>query len=680
MMEKNVDLEVKALSPMTSAEADGRCEVRPWNRQYTLSDSPFLSSILSGDEELLAAPMRLVGIENGRELVVQNVASHLIHGYEGGKEVKACQYMQSSRFIYNTSLSAEYDGLMDWHLTIASHGRSVAQVFGLNACDTDPRELTRLWLEIPLKKSAALSYQYAPQAKIRIDGEVPNMPMELYAAGAMPKKSLTLPFVQQLFVGNDRAGFSLFFETNKHWQPADAARVIECLVEEDAVVIRVHLLDSEPKSWLNKGDGNGLHLFPISFRIGMQVTPIKPFPKQPYAEKNMHIDCFKKIPVNYEDFLFTNFEETPEIAIDRIARLGVNTLYIHEKWNDMQNSPMLTTTAAKRLRLIVDEAHKRGMKVIPYFGYELSTLSPIYGKKSEEYLYSDITGHWYRYPWQRAMQVCYNSNWQEDFIAGIERLYDEFGFDGLYLDSIMTSRGCRNEKHGCGYRDEEGKLHMTYPVFAIRNLMRRLCALVEKRGGIICSHSYGTFPVATMAFSHVIWEGESVQSHFMKGALERVPEDYYRAIYTGRNLGVLVNMLCYSNPPIWTFREAMSNALPYGIIPKPVDTGSPLEDMSALWQILDAFPVEGAEWKPYFENGATASDENLRVSYYETEDEMLVFVANMYKAPITGATVTLPITPKKIEDAEGGNLLAEGNASVTLDVASFDHRILRVTK
>ena len=59
---------------------------------------------------------------------------------------------------------------------------------------------------------------------------------------------------------------------------------------------------------------------------------------------------------------------------------------------------------------------------------------------------------------------------------------------------------------------------------------------------------------------------------------------------------------------------------------------------------------------------------------------MLVFVANMYKAPITGATVTLPITPKKIEDAEGGNLLAEGNASVTLDVASFDHRILRVTK
>ena len=104
MMEKNVDLEVKALSPMTSAEADGRCEVRPWNRQYTLSDSPFLSSILSGDEELLAAPMRLVGIENGRELVVQNVASHLIHGYEGGKEVKACQYMQSSRFIYNTSL------------------------------------------------------------------------------------------------------------------------------------------------------------------------------------------------------------------------------------------------------------------------------------------------------------------------------------------------------------------------------------------------------------------------------------------------------------------------------------------------------------------------------------------------------------------------------------------------
>ena len=158
-MNKEFDLESKALTPITLNDDGNVCEILPWNRKYTMSDSPFLSSIISGGEEMLASPMRLVGIENGKEIVISGVTSTSIHGYEYGKEVKACQYMQSSRFIFNTNVSAEYDGMMDWGLTIASHGNWVAQAFGLAKPDTDPRDLSRLWLEIPLKKSAAISYQ-----------------------------------------------------------------------------------------------------------------------------------------------------------------------------------------------------------------------------------------------------------------------------------------------------------------------------------------------------------------------------------------------------------------------------------------------------------------------------------------------------------------------------------------
>lgn len=681
MTDKDYKLESSALCPISASARDGRCEVTPWNRKYTLDGSPFLSSIISGGEELLAAPMRLVGLENGNEIVVTDVTSDTIYGYEEGKEIKACQYMRSSRFLYNISLSAEYDGMMDWSLTLATHGNWVAQTFGLAKQDTDPRDLGRLWLEIPLKKSAAISYQYSPQGPALFDGKRPDMPVELYAAGAMPKESLALPFVHQLYVGNDKAGFALFFESDKNWQVDDPGHAIECIVGESEVVIRVHLLDSEPCMWKNsKGSNNGINLMPISFRIGMQVTPIKPFPKDPYTEHNMHIDCFKKILEPYEEFLFTPFGDTNEIAIDRIARMGVNTLYIHEKWNDMQNSPFLTRTAANRLKLIVDEAHKRGMKVMPYFGYEISTLSPLFNEKYEEVIYGDMTWHWYRFPWQRAPQVCYNSSWQDIFVENVEKLMDEFGFDGLYLDSIITSRPCRNEKHGCGYRDADGNLHYTYPVFAIRNLMKRLCAAVEKRGGTICSHSYGTFPVATMAFSHVMWEGESLQALFMKGALQRVPEGYYRAVYTGRNLGIPVNMLCYSNPPSWTFDEAMSNALPYGIIPKPVDTGEPLEYMSKLWRILDSFDIASAEWRPYFDNDVEVSTEDVRISYYDSSDGMLVFAANVKRSPTQGVSIRLPISVSEITDAESGELLALNSNGFSTDVEGFGHRIFRIKK
>lgn len=674
------ELECSALCPLSATYENGRCEIIPWNRKYTLDGSPFLSSVISGAEELLAAPMRLVGTENGKELCIKNVYSQLIHGYEAGKVVKACQHMQSARFVFNTSLSAEYDGMMDWHLTVSTHGRSVAQFFGIAESDTSPRELTRLWLEIPLKKDAATSYQYAPQAEALIDEIRPDMSPALYAAGAVPKKSLALPFIHQLFVGNDRVGFSVFFESDKGWQVENAERAIECITDEDTVVIRIHLLDSEPKTWLEKGEDNGIGLMPLTFRIGMQATPIKPFPKNPYTERNMHIDCFKKILEPYETFLFSPFGDTSELAIDRIARLGVNTLYIHEKWNDIQNSPFLTSDTARRLKRIVSEAHKRGMKVIPYFGYELSTLSPLYGEKAEEFLCSDITWHWYRFPWQRAPQVCQNSGWQDVFVESVEHLLDEFGFDGLYLDSIYPTRACRNEKHGCGYRDNDGVLHATYPVFAVRNLMKRLCAIVEKRGGTICSHSFGVFPVTAMAFSHVMWEGESLQTYLMKGLLESVPEDHYRAVYTGRNFGIRVNMLCYSNPPAWTFREAMANTLPFGIIPKPVDTGEPLEDMSKLWRILDGFDIENAKWKPYFENDVTLSTDDVRLSYYETEDALLCLAANMKKIPCKQVTVVLPAKAKCITDEENGLVLATDTREFTVEFDSFGCRIFKVEK
>ncbi len=667
-------LEASTLCPITLNTDGIKKEINVWNRKYTLSDSPLLSSIISNGQELLASPMRLVGTENGKELVISDVKSCFMHG-EDGYSASACQYMQTPRFIINTTLTAEYDGCMDWHVTVATHGPTVAQAFGLAQSDKGDRLLTRLWLEIPLKKECAISYQYAPIVKPLINGEYPDTAPELCHIGEMPSHSLTLPFVHQVFLSNDSAGFAVFFESDENWQPESKDRVIECVREDDCVILRLRLLDSEPVSWYDKGNNGGHNLMPLSFRIGMQATPVKPFPADPYKERNVHIDCFKKIPQSYEEFLFKPFEDTDEIVIDRIKRLGVNTLYIHEKWNDIQNSPFLTEDSANRLKLIVSEAHKRGMKVIPYFGYEISSLSPRY---SEDYLYSDMKWHWYRYPWQRAPQVCYNSGWQDIFVEQLEKIMDEFGFDGLYLDSITTCRACKNEKHGCGYRDREGNLHETYPVFAVRKLMKRLCEMVERRGGTICTHSSGNFAMATMAFSHCFWDGETVQCQFLNGTLQRAPEGYYRSMYTGRNIGLPINMLCYSNPPKWTFRQAMSNALPYGIIPKPVDVGEPLEDMSRLWNVLDGFSVADARWMPYFNNAVKVSSDAVRFSYYEREGQMLAFVANMVNEPSGKVSIELPIKVKQITDAISGELITDDTACFSLELGGFDHKILKI--
>ena len=161
----------------------------------------------------------------------------------------------------------------------------------------------------------------------------------------------------------------------------------------------MRLIDEEPYAWrhLDKNDPKErTYLEPLSFRFGILTTPVKPLENNLVREKAVHIDCFKKIPESYEQFLGGEYENTGEITLDRMKRLGVNTLYLHEKWNDLQNSPFLTTKTDKRLCYIIDECHKRNIKVIPYFGYEISTLSPYFSEMIRDVeVTSDKIGRWY---------------------------------------------------------------------------------------------------------------------------------------------------------------------------------------------------------------------------------------------------------------------------------------------
>jgi hypothetical protein len=134
-------------------------------------------------------------------------------------------------------------------------------------------------------------------------------------------------------------------------------------------LLRIRLLDNEPIQWKVKGTANGQDLFPISYRFGWIATPIKKFPENPYSEKNLHF----MPPENYVDFLLGQYKDTGEITLDRIKRLGVNTLYIHEKWNDIQNSPFLTRNTAEKIKKVVEAAHKR-YKGFIVFCYEISSL------------------------------------------------------------------------------------------------------------------------------------------------------------------------------------------------------------------------------------------------------------------------------------------------------------------
>ena len=664
---------MKVMSPWTPLALKNEGEsvtVGVYGRTYRADTRSFLSSITSQGEELLSAPIRFVLCEDGEEYTTLDgwqcfpMAEH----DEGYADVIGAA--ESRQFVLNTAVHTEFDGCMDITLTVVPRGRSVAQCFGLELMKPYGYRLDKLYMEIPLRREAAEHFQFYPK----------NPGTGVLESGGKIAEGMALSFKEQVFLTNDRAGLILFFESEESFVPRGNPRAIEILPDGDTLILRVRLFDAEPPLWRDQRSER-IDMNPISFRFGLMATPVKPMPDNVFKERAVHIDCYKKILEDYRDFLSAPFGDTAEITFDRLTRLGVNTLYIHEKWNDLQNSTDLTAPTAERLRYIITEAHSRSIKVIPYFGYEMSTLAPAYLKMRDKvwrYDRDTCRGSWYRQPPQRNIRVCQKSEFSDYFCEGIDRLMSEYGFDGIYLDGTAYVSPCQNSAHGCGFTDRNGRRHSTYPVFDTRKTMKRLYEIVvEKHGGIINCHAGSAFNMPALSFATSLWDGEVFQTGFLKGEIDVLPDRYFRALYTGRNIGVPIYMLSYLNPPIWDFHMALSTALPFGVIPKVNDAGEPLEIISRIWQIYGDIDADHADFIPYYSDrdiGIRCSDPEVLVSAYRQGDRLLIILATTSRTASTTFTLTSPLP--QLTDAMSGEPLSE-NGTVTLSLHGFDFKLIK---
>lgn len=648
------------------------------DRDYTFGPDGLPTSIVSQGHELLAAPMRVVCVEDGQPAVWDNDypenESESFIQRRSDEQAVICGAKQSERFIIDVCTTVDYDGNMDMDFKLMTRGKTVAQVFGV--VDTKPVhfKLDRLWLEVPMKAEACSLFHMYPNSGMKLaDGEVRPME-EMSMSGRLPEQSAGLPFKALFWTGNDERGLGWFAESDRNWQPADPDAAMELVREGDMVILRIHLLDSHPVSW--KGDPQrGMDYFPVDFQFGFHATPVKPFPKQPYIHNAFHLDCGIKIKGNYVDYM------SAENRFDRLAEMGVTTLILHEKWNKSQNWFELSEFTAHQIQYIADECHKRGIRVLTYFGYEMSSMAPVWSGMKNMLVQEgedEHVGGWWRVPFQRDYVVCYNTEYQDYFINGITDIMDTCHTDGVYLDGTHHPRCCFSTEHGCGWYDQEGKLHGSYGLKAIRRLFKRLYDVVEQRGGMINVHAFDFVNFTALPYIHQTWYGENLQFMLMKGFAEDVNLDYFRAEYTGRNMGVPVEFIAYENRPLWNFESALSCAILHGILPRPNDIGYPLELMGGVWKIFGAFPIAQSEWRPYWNNGASATHEKVKVSYYRYatltgETQLLAFAVNISAAQVEKVTVAFEEKVTRVTDVEKNE-----DVGFTFSLGKYGYRILFV--
>lgn len=666
--------------PLRAETENGAHTVHVVGRDYTVGIDGMLTSVRSEGVELLAGPMRIVAVEDGEPSnwdtnYPENESESFVER-RSDEEIVICGARQSDRFIVDTCYTVDYDGCMDIDFKVMTRGQTVAQVFGIAETKPTLFKLDRLWVEIPLRAEAFSLFHMYPNSLMHTGdgGLIPQGEMTM--SGRIPAVGASVPHKALLWLGDEDRGLGFFSETDCNWQPEDPEKAIELVREGDVLILRLRLLDSQPDGWDTDPARGMMTYLPVDFHFGFHATPVKPFPKNPYISNTFHLDCGIKIKGNYRDFL------AAEGRFDKLKEMGVTTLILHEKWNKAQNWFSLSEYTRDQVRYIADECHKRGIRLLTYFGYEFSTMSSEWPRLRERILMKNEQdkreGGWWRVPFQRAYIACYNNEYEDMFIEGVTRLMDECHTDGVYLDGTHHLRCCTNTEHGCGRYDAKGNLHGVYTVRAVRRLFKRLYETVEARGGMVNVHGFGFINFTAIPYIHQNWYGENLQFSLMKGTSADLDLDYFRAEYLGRNIGAPVEFIAYENRPYWTFEQALSASVLHGILPRPNDIGHPLTLMSGVWRIFDGFPIAQSAWMPYWKNEAKTTHEKVKVSYYRYtdpagEEKLLAFAVNISATPVEEVTVTFPEDVGRAMDAERGE-----EVGFTFSLGGYGYRILYV--
>jgi len=581
------------------------------DRTYCMSGA-FPSSIQVGDMEILAAPIGLRAKFDGQEEPWD--LPHTVFVSNDGEQLVYTAQQAAGNTALNARIKVEQDGLIWIDMMMIPFGRWIT--YHRQEDLTLPR-LNSLKLEIPLTTEAAELYHYWPILSSGIDQTA-----QINNSGAVPAEGFAIPLKPTLWLGKEECGLAFYMESMKNAQPADPEKFFCVRREGNAVILSIDLLDSMPKSWQNRRDSWSDPLEPVEFSFGMQATPVKPYKRLKDFE---HVMCREWYDLDH----FTD-EEMDQYAAE-LESLGVKWHSMHEAWTMIQNYGL--SWDEDYFRKLVNTLHRHGIKVMAYFGYEFSTMVPSWFEKKDLYLLKAANGRlrggWQRLPHQRDYMVCYAGGYSEEVLERVAHVLDDYGVDGIYTDGTYVPWECANEAHGCGYRDENGVLHETYPMRKVREHVKKLYKIVHDRGGIIEAHMSSCCAPMLLAFADTYFDGEHIQELYAENTAEIMNTAAMRSEFSGHNFGLPFQFLSNTD----TYLKGCGIMLLHNAVTKVYGDNptARLQEAAVLWKIMDDFGADDARFVGYWKDECPvhSDTEHVLASAWIGEKGILIVIVNL---------------------------------------------------
>ncbi len=402
--------------------------VTVWGRAMRWQHSLLPSSIQSQGRELLAAPMQVIAVLNGKERAVPLQNFRVLRRQQSRVDFLAEGEVHGVRL--QAAMFVEFDGFL-WVTLKATSAR--AKVDGLRVL-------------VPLNARHVRLFQTFARP---LAGWVPDKPLRFsWLADA---KEGIVNFYH--WFGDEEVGLGFTYTSLQHWVLKSEDNFCTFLPHPQSPCYVINLV--ERPSGL---DGRVFH-------FGVQATPIKP------------------LPPDYPMMKGATVRMEPWAAMNRLAD-DVDMALV---WPIPAGTAMSSLNDPYRVdRKVLEEAkdfcHRKGIAFlgVAHCPQRISSHNAEFAQYADEWKrLPENVFEWEKVPHFLACGKSYTYRKWLFYGWAIENVL-KLGLDGLYSDGWMTGQmGCSNGRHGCGWVDARGKRHLTVPVLEGREFNRVMCLFLE---------------------------------------------------------------------------------------------------------------------------------------------------------------------------------------------------------
>ncbi len=260
-----------------------------------------------------------------------------------------------------------------------------------------------------------------------------------------------LPFTWACYLGAEDRGLQWFCEADRDWSNADEERVVGLVREDDAVVLRILMID-EPLRITE----------PWRVTFGLTVTPVKDatpgrqicrvaMSRPPGVQENLDLEDLAK-------------------SHAAIIAAGANSISTYITDDEHFGCPRIYNPRYEAAaREYARQLHDMGLTYLPYTGWGVNANIPDFATFGQEMLAEPVRNiGWGCFLHNHA------STFPDWWLQGAKHLIEETGLDGMYMDGMAMPRLQFNELDGFAWTDREGRPRGTWCIWAIRDFIERL--------------------------------------------------------------------------------------------------------------------------------------------------------------------------------------------------------------